>query len=248
MNEETSLISMHPFFRGFVLSIVQTIRERDFKLDERVVVDADLVPKGAESVMIASMSVDNVAPVVERPKPKPIVKRDMSRLVAPIEPEIKQVAAPEVQQKPRPVVMPPVQVRRRIAPPIRAPPVVQIQERPSKAVIAPVVMAEGVVDEDESYGKISPLLNDPSVSTIECLGANKELMIIRAGQKQKTRVVLNADEIKEVLQKVADETHIPLLEGVFRASVKGFSINAVVSEMVGSRFVIKKATAYGLLE
>jgi len=40
----------------------------------------------------------------------------------------------------------------------------------------------------------------------------------------------------------------PLMDGVFRASVEGFSINAVVSEMVGSRFVIKKSTAYGLLE
>jgi len=85
---------------------------------------------------------------------------------------------------------------------------------------------------------------DPSVSTIECSGAGKPLMIIRAGQKMGTKISLSAAEIKEVLQKVSDAVHIPLLEGVFRAAVDNFSINAVISEMIGSRFIIKKQTPY----
>ena len=243
MNEDVSLISMHPFFRKFVFSIVQTIKERNFRHEERVVVDADFVPKISERVMMASMGAGVSVPAVEKHEPRVVVKRDMSELVAPIRKmspslKIRQVA-------PSPVVMPPtIQPQtRRVAPPIKTTPVVA-----PKVVVAPIVISVGTIDEGEKYGKISPLLNDVSISTIECLGKDKELMIIRAGQKQRTRIVLSADEIKEILSRVADEAHIPLLEGVFRASVSGFSMNAVISEIIGSRFVIKKATAYGLLE
>ncbi|MBS3088033.1 hypothetical protein J4226_05560 [Candidatus Pacearchaeota archaeon] len=269
MDEETSLISMHPFVKKFVLTIVQTIREKEFEYGEKFVVDSDFVPKVSENVMRASMGMDSIAPAMKDVEVKPkIVKRDMSKLVAPIEPVVRemntgdrvarvipeQVVMPPIQVRqvvmpPKQVVMPPRQVRQvgaprqavQIAPPIRV-------EEPSDVMISPMIMSEGAIDAEGDYGKISPLLNDPSVSTIECMGEGKELMIIRAGQKQRTRIVLSAKEILGVLNRVADETHIPLLEGVFRASLEGFSINAVISEMVGSRFVIKKATAYGLLE
>ena len=276
MSEETSLISMHPFVKKFVLTIVQTIREKEFEYGEKFVVDSDFVPKVSENVMRASMGMDSIAPAMKDVEVKPkIVKRDMSKLVAPIEPVVRemntgdrvarvipeQVVMPPIQVRqvvmppkqivmpPRQVVMPPRQVRQVVAPrqAVQIAPPIRVEE-PSDVMISPMIMSEGAIDVEGDYGKISPLLNDPSVSTIECMGEGKELMIIRAGQKQRTRIVLSAKEILGVLNRVADETHIPLLEGVFRASLEGFSINAVISEMVGSRFVIKKATAYGLLE
>jgi hypothetical protein len=100
----------------------------------------------------------------------------------------------------------------------------------------------------QDYGKVSPLLDDSSVSTIECSGQGRPLMIIRAGQKELTKVVLSAEDIKEILDKVSEAAHIPLLDGVFRAAVDNFSINAVISDVIGSRFVIKKQNAYSLLE
>lgn len=211
MGDDVSLISIHPFFRRFVSSILQTVAERDFVREEKVVVDADLVPKVLESTarMIPSVVVVSAKKPVFR-------ERVVPRRVAPV-----------IPAQPR-VVVPPVQVR-------------------EKVTVVPSVGGHVVYGEKE-YGKISPILNDASVSTIECLGKGKELMIIRAGQKQRTRIVLDAKEIRAVLDRVADEAHIPLLEGVFRASVKGFSISAVLSELVGSRFVIKKSTAYRLLE
>jgi len=142
----------------------------------------------------------------------------------------------------RPRMMPrPIMVQRQM-PPVRAPiprpihPMVQLPAAPQGTGLS------------QDYGKITPLLNDPSVSTIECSGAGKPLMIIRAGQKQGTRISLSAEDIKEILNKVSDVVHIPLLEGVFRAAVDNFSINAVISEMIGSRFIIKKQTPYSLLE
>jgi len=118
---------------------------------------------------------------------------------------------------------------------------------PSK-IIHPILFKKVPVGLDQKYGKITSLLNDPSVSTIEYQGAGKPITVIRAGERQITNINLSVGEIKEILKKISDATHIPILEGVFRAAVDNFSINAVVSEMIGSRFIIRKQTAYSILE
>ncbi|MFH1452199.1 MAG: hypothetical protein ABIF88_03440 [archaeon] len=91
-----------------------------------------------------------------------------------------------------------------------------------------------------SYGKLDPLLRDPSVHQIECPGAGKLVSVIRMGQRQITKIVLTASEIKQIIENVSNAAHIPLLNGVFRAVVDDFSISAVISDMIGSRFVMKK--------
>jgi len=95
-----------------------------------------------------------------------------------------------------------------------------------------------------SYGKIDILLKDPSVSTIECSAPNEHVSVMRNGQKQTTKIVLGQEEIKRILVQVADEARIPLLEGIFRAAADNFMIDAVVSEEIGSRFVITKQSPY----
>ncbi len=257
MNKDISLISMHPFVRRFVLSIIKTVKDKGYSENGKLMIDADLVPGVSENVMLASMGINTVSPAIEENGPRPSVeKRDMSELVAPIK---KPVAPKVTEMKPsldvrqpapqRKVTMPPIQTRQ-MNPRVRHVPIVVPKNIGGAAqnLVAPVIPGDRNADENEKYGEIAPLLNDGSVSTIECLGDGKELMIIRAGQKQKTRIALNATEIKDILEKIAEEAHIPLIDGVFRVTLKGFSINAVVSEMVGSRFVIKKSTAYGLLE
>lgn len=136
-----------------------------------------------------------------------------------------------------PIVMPPRAPVRKVVPQAIVPPRPQIV--PS--------MISGNVGLSQEYGRITPLLDDDSISTIECQGAEKSVMIIRGGRRQPTRIVLSADEIKEILEKVSDAVHIPILEGVFRAAIDNFSINAIVSDIIGSRFVIKKQNAYFLL-
>lgn len=219
-SSEVSLIPAHPFIQRFVFSIIQNIRAKNFDYDERVVVHADLVPKFSENVMKASMVDKHV--LAEKKVDVRTKRVDVKKMAA------SRVVVPIEKVKktvisPKSVVMP--------------------------AQIAPVVVGKGeavVIGED--YGKIGPLLGDPSVSTIECEGTGRSIMVIRAGQRQRTRIVLSEGEIRGTLDRVADEAHVPLLEGVFRASVSGFSINAVISEMIGSKFIIKKTTAYALLE
>ncbi len=95
-----------------------------------------------------------------------------------------------------------------------------------------------------SYGRIDALLKDPSVSTIECPAPNEQIYVMRHGQKQLTKISLGQEEIKRILVQVAEEARIPLLEGIFRAAADNFMIDAVVSEEVGSRFVITKQSPF----
>jgi hypothetical protein len=238
MDDDVSLVSMHPFIQGFVFSILRTIKDKSYAEEGRVVVDADLVPGVSKDVMMASMGTNVVEYVADKAEPSPAVaRRDMSGLVAPI----RGAGRGEGGMMQSLDVRKPIPARR-----MRAP-----QGAPTgfgQKFVAPVIAVSGDIDKNNEYGKISPLLNDPSLSIIECLGKGKDLMIVRAGQKQRTRINLNEKDILGILGKVAEKSHIPMVEGVFRASVEGFSISAVISELVGSRFVIKKATAYGMIE
>jgi hypothetical protein len=119
-------------------------------------------------------------------------------------------------------------------------PLVPSMQRP---VVIPPPMQNIPTTAYQSYGKIAPLLNDPSVSSIECSGVDAPLTITRMGQVQNTRIVLSKKEIDEVLQKISEKTHIPILEGVFRAAVDGFNISAVISEIIGSKFIIRKVNS-----
>jgi len=54
------------------------------------------------------------------------------------------------------------------------------------------------------------------------------------------KIVLSKDEIRNFLGKIAVDARVPLIEGVFHVAVDDFIINAVVSEDIGSRFVLRK--------
>jgi hypothetical protein len=121
----------------------------------------------------------------------------------------------------------------------------QKNETPLSNKVIPDIQPK--VNSKSVWNKIKPLMDDVAVTSIECNGPGKNLMIIRAAGRQPTRIVLDSEEIKLVLETVSERTHIPLLEGVFRAQDDGYSIHAVVSDIIGSKFVIKKDTPYNLL-
>jgi hypothetical protein len=98
------------------------------------------------------------------------------------------------------------------------------------------------------YGKITPLLKEDSITVIECDGAGKEILIVRANQKLSTKIMLNSEEIKAILNLISRKSRIPLTDGVFKAQVDNFELNAVVSEVIGTRFIIRKQTPYNLIE
>jgi hypothetical protein len=115
-----------------------------------------------------------------------------------------------------------------------------------KGRVMPIPPAYQIVSGE--FGKIDSLLKDPTVTTIECPGENKNVFVVRSGLRQPTKILLSKDEIHEILKKVAEIARVPLIEGVFRASIRDFVLDSIVSKTIGSRFVIKKYNPYALLE
>ncbi len=91
-----------------------------------------------------------------------------------------------------------------------------------------------------SFKKIFPLLRDPFISHIESLGPNTPLTIVKSGNSQTTNIVMSKEEIQEFLNYLSERSRIPLVEGVFRAMVDNLLVNAVVSDYIDPKFIIKK--------
>ncbi len=91
-----------------------------------------------------------------------------------------------------------------------------------------------------ALGKINNLLLDPTVQTIECLGSGKQITVYRSGFIQNTNIFLTTDEINKIMLEISTKTKIPIIPGVFKAALSNFIITSVISEFVGTRFIIQK--------
>ncbi|MFH1711136.1 MAG: hypothetical protein ABH840_02380 [Nanoarchaeota archaeon] len=96
--------------------------------------------------------------------------------------------------------------------------------------------------------KIDSLINDNRITAIECAGPGKPLIVKSLGKVSPTRISLSETEIKKVIETFSKYSRIPMMEGMFKAAVGNTLITAVVSDFVGSRFIINKYTPYSLLE
>ncbi len=246
----------HPFIKSFVISIISSIKDNKMSFEDREVINADLIPRTSRQVFEAGLytidkaKLNNFIPIPIRERQQvsildnkhaPVIRREVPMKIEPSKTEIMKKTpfrirpVQQVTLSPRPVV----QVNPSMPVPIQGP-------RNFSPEPPPQLNMNSEFSQD--YGRIMPLLNDPSVSSIECSGPGKMITIIRAGQKQFTKIVLNPNDIKEILERVSDSARVPVLEGVFRAAVDNFVINAIVSDVIGSRFIIKKATPYSMLE
>ncbi len=91
-----------------------------------------------------------------------------------------------------------------------------------------------------NYGKISFLINDHLVTSIECPGENKNIIIRRAGSTLKTQIVLTKEEILETIKSFSEKAKIPLIEGMLNARILDLEISAIVSETISPSFIIKR--------
>jgi hypothetical protein len=88
--------------------------------------------------------------------------------------------------------------------------------------------------------RILPILNDPTVFSIECSGPDKPVLVNRYGSIQASQITLSAEDIKSVLQEISNRTRIPLITGAFKAAFDNFICTAVVSDFISSRFIIQR--------
>lgn len=89
-------------------------------------------------------------------------------------------------------------------------------------------------------GKIQAYLQNPTTRSIECPGPDRPLVLVRGGKPEVQQVTLSAEEINTFLQEVATQTKIPLLPGLYKALLGPFIITAVLSDVIGSRFIVQR--------
>lgn len=91
-------------------------------------------------------------------------------------------------------------------------------------------------------GKLNPILQDPLVQTIECHGPDKEI-IVRTPNVKKTKIKLTKEEINTIVENFAKIAKIPSTKGVFRVAVGKLVFSGIISDIVGTKFTIKKIPA-----
>jgi hypothetical protein len=95
-------------------------------------------------------------------------------------------------------------------------------------------------NQTDAMQKITPIINDPMVQIIDCPGPEKIISVTSFGRVKSTNIILSKEEIDQILQEFSNKSRIPLIPGVFRALIENISVTAVISEMLGNRFIIQK--------
>lgn len=98
------------------------------------------------------------------------------------------------------------------------------------------VPAAGNVD----LGKINPLIYDRAVITIECSGPDHPLIVTGSMGRKQTNIILSNEEVEDTIKRFSEESKIPYNTGVYKVAVGGLIFSAVISDVVPSRFMIRK--------
>ncbi|MEK6760623.1 MAG: hypothetical protein AABX93_01735 [Nanoarchaeota archaeon] len=98
-------------------------------------------------------------------------------------------------------------------------------------------------NKEMDLGKLNPLIKDPMVKIIDCPGPDQNVAVTGSMGTKKTGIMLGRDEITEIVEKFSKESKIPVSEGIFRVVVGRFVFLAIVSEIIGSRFTLRKMIA-----
>lgn len=88
--------------------------------------------------------------------------------------------------------------------------------------------------------KLNILVRDPLVKVIECNGPDENILVMGVMGRKNTPIKLSKEEIEEIVEKFSSVAKIPVHEGLFKAAIGNLVISAVISEIVGIKFVIRK--------
>lgn len=89
-------------------------------------------------------------------------------------------------------------------------------------------------------GKLNPLIQDPFVKEIECYGEDMHIIVRGNMGIKKTNIILEKSEIDEIIKKISEATKIPAAQGIYKVVVGRLIFFAIISEIIGSKFIIKK--------
>jgi hypothetical protein len=88
--------------------------------------------------------------------------------------------------------------------------------------------------------KLNSLIKDPAVKVIKCGGPDEHISVSGSMGVKPTNTVLNKEEIDNVIKKFSKISKIPIQEGIYSVVVGRLILSAIISEVVGSKFIIKK--------
>ena len=123
----------------------------------------------------------------------------------------------------------------------RTPPVLRIQEPTLPETVRylkPIPTSEEI-----DLGKINIIVRDPLVKFMECSGPEENIFVTGIMGRKPTPIKLSKEEIEEMVGKFAAASRIPVNEGLFKAAVGNLVISAVISEIAGIKFIIRKISA-----
>ena len=146
--------------------------------------------------------------------------------------------------KPEKIAQEPIQkplLKQQISRPVTIHPRIMMPQIPKQAVQRPISQVSAPLP---SLTKIGSLIKDPTITEIECTGEGESLLVRRGGAIQKTQVSLSNEEIKNILTEFSAKTKIPIIEGTFKAAINNLIMIAVISEILGPRFIIQKRNPF----
>lgn len=241
MLENTSEKFREDFLLDLIKEVIRnTTAYTDFRIKERI----QKVTSIKEEIENIKKKEPTNAQKIEGQKPAKIreliskkIKKESDKIFemkkSGLLPELKKVSAiPFIPTNPpiRKIVR-----EKRVIPPILRIPEPALPETVS--YIKPVVTPERV-----DIGRLNILVNDPLVKVVECDGVDKNIIVMGMMGRKNTPIKLSKEEIDETVERFSEATKIPVNEGLFKAAVGNLVISAVISDIVGTQFVIRKIT------
>jgi len=110
---------------------------------------------------------------------------------------------------------------------------------PTVSHIRPVPMPHEI-----DLGKLNPYLKDPLVKVVECNGPDEKIIVMGRMGRKSTALVLTKEEIDDIIQRFSEATKIPVHEGINKFVFGRLVLSSIVSDVVGSKFIIKKMRAF----
>ncbi len=166
----------------------------------------------------------------------PIENLSKANLIGTRKPE-KYIQAPQIKIRASELKPPQVKIQTLglRSPRVEQPPINYNQPMPINQLPPGKILTVG-----KGLEKLEPLLKNPAILSVECSGPEKPLLINLSGKIQATPYTLTKQEIDEIIEDISQKTKIPVISGLFKTFMGGLSINAVISQFAGTRFIIQK--------
>lgn len=162
--------------------------------------------------------IKKIEPQISAPQPiqMPVVKPALPAKPLAMQKSIMSMQTPKPAQATKPI---PIQNITQKPMPAQTP-----QQRPVQQTKAPPQKD----DKRTGIEKIDRFLKDALVTSVECPGGDKNVLIKKAGSIIKTEVILSRDNILQIITYFAEKARIPIVEGMLLARVENLEISAVI--------------------